>query len=192
MTINYKNIINKIKNNYGLRFILNIAILLLLFLFFYKFLRNYKFINDIYLIGIEKFTYFLLTASRYSLELFGYKVITFGKTIRVIDDIAMHGVYLDRGCMGRNVLLAYSGLILATPGNLKNKLWYIPLGMAIITLVNIIRISGLAIISYCCEEYVDINHHFVFKIAAWIVIFILWVIWFNKFLFSKKRPKLQN
>jgi exosortase/archaeosortase family protein len=187
-----KSIITEIKNQKGLRFLVNIALLGILFTFFYYFLRDFKFVNDIYLWGIEQFSYFLLTCSKYLVQTFGYEAVTYGKTIRIIDGFTARGVFLDRGCMGRNVLLAYAGLIIAAPGNFKNKLWFIPMGLAIITFVNIIRISGLAITAHCCTEYLDINHHFVFKISAWIVIFFLWVIWFKKYMNPKKKTNIQK
>jgi hypothetical protein len=63
-----------------------------------------------------------------------------------------------------------------------------------LTLVNMFRITGLAVTAYCCPQYTEINHYFVFKVAAWIIIFILWLIWFNRFSpFSKsKTQKIQN
>lgn len=181
----------KDKKRYWLRFLISGAVLFIFIYIFYNILRDIKIIDDIYVYILNKFVLVLLAASKFFVELFGFEVVTFGKTIKIIDNFQAAGVYLDRGCMGRNVMLAYAALIAVFPGKIKHKFWYIPMGLIIITIVNILRISGLAITAYCCPEYSDINHYLVFKIIAWIVIFLLWVIWFNRFSPFKKN-KITN
>lgn len=181
------------QKKYWLRFLIGGILLFFVIYFFYHVLRQNEFIDRIYVTGLNQFSRFLLFASAKFTELFGFEVTTYGKTIKIVDGFKAHGVYMDRGCMGRNVLLAFAGLIAVFPGKFINKLWYIPMGLAIITFVNILRISGLAITAYCCPEYSDINHYLVFKIVAWAVIFILWVIWFNRFSpFAKKKKNKEK
>ena len=176
------------QTKYWLRFLIGGVVLFIIVYLFYHLLRQFEFIDQIYVKGLNKFAQFLLYASKNFTELFGYEVTTYGKTIRIVDDFKAHGVFMDRGCMGRNVLLAFAGLTAVFPGKIKHKLWYIPMGLIIITFVNVLRISGLAITAYCCPQYSDINHYLVFKVIAWIVIFILWIIWFNRFSpLSKKK-----
>lgn len=176
------------QKKYWLRFLISGAALLIIVYLFYHVLRQFEFIDQIYVEALNKFAQFLLFASKKFTELFGFEVTVYGKTIKIVDGYKAHGVYMDRGCMGRNVLLAFAGLIAVFPGKTKHKLWYIPMGLTVITFVNILRISGLAITAYCCPEYSDINHYLVFKIVAWIIIFILWMIWFNRFSpFAKKK-----
>jgi len=178
------------KKKYWLRFIIS-AILIFSFIYiFYTFLRQNEAINSWYVDTLNKFATLLLIGAKYFTELFGFEVVTFGKSIRIVDNFQAASIFLDRGCMGRNVMLGYAALIAVFPGKFIHKLWYIPMGLLIIIFVNILRISGLAITAYCCPEYSDINHYIIFKIVAWIVIFILWVIWFNRFSpFSKINQK---
>lgn len=171
---------------YWLRFVANGLLLFGLFIGFYKGLRQIPEVDEWYVDSLNSYATFLLVVSDFFVELFGFEAVIYGKTIRIVDELLAQGVYLDRGCMGRNVMLGYAGLIAMFPGGFKHKLWYIPAGLVILVFVNILRISGLAIIAYCCPEYSDINHHFVFKIAAWGVIFLLWVIWFKRFSNTKK------
>ncbi len=187
MTKNYKDI-NKKK--YWLRFLIS-AILLFSFIYiFYTVIRQNIYINNWYVDTLNKFATLLLIGAKYFTELFGFEVVTYGKSIRIIDNFQAASIFLDRGCMGRNVMLGFAALIAVFPGKFIHKLWYIPMGLLIIIFINILRISGLAITAYCCPQYSDINHHFIFKIVAWIAIFILWVIWFNKFSpFLKKNQK---
>jgi len=155
--------------------------LFVLIYLFYHFLRENEYIDKIYVNILNKFAGFLLFFAQKFTELFGFEVTVYGKTIKIVDGFKAHGIYMDRGCMGRNVMLAYAALIAVFPGKIIHKLWYIPAGLIIIIFVNVLRISGLAITAYCCPEYSDINHYLVFKIVAWGVIFILWKIWFNRF-----------
>jgi exosortase/archaeosortase family protein len=184
----------KRKKKYWLRFLLFGALAFILILLFYNVLREIKGINDFYVNTLNMYAKILLWGSKHMTELFGYEVTTYGKTIKIIDGFVASGIYLDRGCMGRNVLLGFSALIIVFPGKTIHKLWYIPMGIMILTLVNMFRITGLAVTAYCCPQYTEINHYFVFKVAAWIIIFILWLIWFNRFSpFSKsKTQKIQN
>jgi len=192
MRFNFKDIMDGANIKYWLRFVVNGSLMLGGILIFYYFLRDKEFIDHYYMIGLNHFATFLLKVSKVFTELFGFEVTTYGKSIRIVDDLRASNIFLDRGCMGRNVLLGYAALISIFPGGFKHKLWYIPMGLAIITFVNILRISGLAITAYCCPEYSDINHHYLFKLVAWIVIFILWVIWFNKFGMPSKQNSAKD
>ncbi len=182
---------NDRKRKYWLRFLILGVFALLLILLFYNVLRDIKEVNDFYVDALNQYAKLLLWGSKLVTELFGYEVTVYGKTIKIVDDFKASGVFLDRGCMGRNVLLGFTALIVVFPGKWFHKLWYIPMGIVILTFVNMLRISGLAVTAYCCPEYSDINHYFVFKVAAFIIIFVLWLIWFNKFS-PFIRPKLKQ
>jgi len=172
-----------------IRFLVSSTAIFIAFFLFYYGLREVEFINEMYVNGLNSFASFLLVCSKFITELAGFDVTVYGKTIRITNEFKAHGVFLDRGCMGRNVMLGFIGFILAFPGKFKNKLWYIPLGTAILIFINILRITGLAIVAYCCPEYSDVNHYVVFKYAAWSVILILWLIWINKFSPVKLKKK---
>lgn len=179
--------------NYWLRFLISGVIAFTLIYIFYAVLRQNDKVDRLYVDILHIYAKFLLAGSKFLTELFGFEVVTWGKTIRILDDFKAGGVYLDRGCMGRNVMIGFAALIAVFPGKFIHKLWYIPMGLFVITLVNIMRISGLAITAYCCPQYSDINHYLIFKIVAWAVIFLMWVFWFNHFSpFSKQQKKRKH
>jgi exosortase/archaeosortase family protein len=181
---------NKRAKQYWLRFLIFGGIALGAIFLFYSVLRDIKIVNNTYVNILNEYAKLLLWGSKLITELFGFEVTTYGKTIKIIDDFKASGVYLDRGCMGRNILLGFTALIAVFPGKTINKLWYIPTGIVILTVVNMLRISGLAVTAYCCPQYSDVNHYLVFKIVAWFVIFTLWLIWFNRFSpFSRKKAE---
>ncbi|MBN1251072.1 MAG: archaeosortase/exosortase family protein [Bacteroidales bacterium] len=159
------------------KFIVNGVFLFLLWFIFYKFFRYSGFVNNIYEKSTGQLTYYLLYFSELLLNVFGFETEMFGKTIRIV---GTGGVYLDRGCLGRNVMGLFAGFVIAYPGIIKKKLWFIPLGLLIINFVNVLRICGLAYIALCCPEHMDINHHLIFKYAVYTVIFLLWFWWIQK------------
>ncbi|MEN8122364.1 MAG: hypothetical protein ABFS35_18610 [Bacteroidota bacterium] len=171
-------LISKYRNIHPLiKFFINGTLLFGLWWVFYTFLRDTAFIHDIYEDVTAVLTNNLLVASKYFLSILGFETEVFGKTIRIA---GTGGVYLDRGCLARNLMGLFVGFIIAYPGTIKKKLWFIPLGLVFITIINIVRISALAYIMVCCPEHVDINHHVIFKYTVYILIFLMWYIWIKK------------
>jgi exosortase/archaeosortase family protein len=66
------------------------------------------------------------------------------------------------------------------PGPWKHKLWYIPLGIGVIHLTNVFRITGLLLIQYPFPNGFDFFHNYVFKTLFYAVIFLMWAFWNEK------------
>jgi len=182
-----KSIIERYKSFPALlKFLTNGVILVLLWLVFYQFFRYSNFVHSVYEVGTEKLTQYLLVASKFVLDSFGFETILTGKVIRIENT---GGVYLDRGCLGRNLMGLYVGFILAYPGKIKHKLWVVPTGLLVILILNIIRICGLAYVVLRWPEYVDINHHVIFKYTVYFFIFLMWYFWIKYFSLSAKPRK---
>ncbi len=90
------------------------------------------------------------------------------------------GVYVGSGCSGLELFLIFAGFILIIKGNLKHKFWFVPTGLAIILLLNIIRISALTIIVYHAPAYLDFNHKYTFVFIVYGAILLLWWWWVKK------------
>ena len=90
------------------------------------------------------------------------------------------GVYVGSGCSGLELFLIFAGFILIIKGNLKHKFWFVPAGLAIILILNIIRIATLAAIVYHAPEYLDFNHKYTFVFIVYGVILLLWWWWVKK------------
>ena len=178
MTNKITTIFSQYKNSSEIvKFAINAFGLGLLWVVFYSFFRNFEFVDKFYQIGTTKITNFILASCKFLLESIGYKTVTFGKTVRIIGS---PGVYLDKGCLARNLMGLFAGFMLAYPGLIKKKLWYLPLGLVVIQILNILRLSGMALITLCCPEHIDINHHYIFKIAVFGAIFFMWYLWIFK------------
>ena len=172
------SLLEKYRNQHPIiRFFINGILLFIIWWVFYSFIRNSDFISSFYEVVTAKLTRILLLGSKHFLNFFGLDSYVFGKTVRIYQ---YGGVFLDRGCLGRNLMGLFVGFIISYPGIIRKKLWYIPLGLVLITIINILRISGLAYIMVCCPEHMDINHHVIFKYTVYVLIFLMWYIWIQK------------
>jgi exosortase/archaeosortase family protein len=89
-------------------------------------------------------------------------------------------------CLGIKLMFIYAMLIVAYPGaKIKNKLWYIPMGIAILHLLNIIRTIVLSFVIIYTNSF-DFVHEFVFRVLFYGITFVLWYIWIKKYVDQKK------
>lgn len=166
------------------RFLINGILFYGLWILFYSFLRYQFNFNQIY----SKITYHLtnswLYSTRFFLELLGFDIIVekAQKAVKIVEAESIKAiVVLKKGCLGRNLLGLFIGFIIAYPGKISHKLWYIPVGLVAFYLLNTIRIAGLALaIYYYPEAYKSYNHHDIFKYATYAMIFLLWYIYIAK------------
>ncbi len=168
-----------------LQFALNVLLLYGLWMIFYVFLRDFWLVDYIYEEAIYWLTKVQLTVSGLLLSLLNFDVEIIGKVIYVNNS---NGVLLDRGCLGRNVLGLFVGFILAYPSRFRDKLPIIIIGIIVFLILNILRISALSIIDYCCPKYLDINHHYIFKAIVYSAILLMWYLWL-KSLRPVKQPQ---
>ncbi len=171
-----------LKKIYSLHILLRIALyisfLFVIWLIFYLWLKKLPVVYYFYEEGFRFLSILTLKTSQFFLGILGYKTEVYAKIIKIG---ASYGVHLDKGCLGRNTILIFVSFILAYPGDVKSKIWFIPLGIFVFFILNVLRISALVIIDYCCREYLDFNHHATFKIITYLAILLMWVFWIKKY-----------
>lgn len=91
------------------------------------------------------------------------------------------GVWVGASCNALTLFFLFGVFILAYPGHQKNKIWFIPMGILTIHILNIFRVVMLAYISKFHKEYLDFNHTYTFTFIIYCYIFFLWMLWVNKF-----------
>ena len=72
-------------------------------------------------------------------------------------------------------------LMVLFPGPWKHKLWYIPAGLVIIEWTNVVRICGILMMQIPWPNSFHIAHDYIFKVFFYLVIFLMWVLWVEKF-----------
>lgn len=80
-------------------------------------------------------------------------------------------------CNGLILYALFSGFVLAFPGPWQRKLWFIPLGIALIWILNVMRVAALALNHHYAHQSVDFNHHYTFTFVVYGCIFGLWMLW---------------
>jgi exosortase family protein XrtF len=113
------------------------------------------------------------------LNALGYNVFTGADRLIGIDGSS--GLWIGDKCNGITLFAVFAGFVLAFPGNPKHKLWFIPLGVIAIHLLNILRIIILAILDLHSRAWTEFNHTYTFTIIIYGFIFLLWMIWINRF-----------
>ncbi len=90
-------------------------------------------------------------------------------------------VRIGSSCNGLEPIILFAIFIIAYPGKLTHKLWFIPAGVIVIHLVNIIRNYVLTLMVYYKMPSFDFFHRYVFVILVYLLIFGFWMLWVNKF-----------
>ncbi|HEY9113464.1 MAG TPA: archaeosortase/exosortase family protein [Bacteroidales bacterium] len=123
-----------------------------------------------------------LASSWFDLHVLGYNIRTLNTTIYFPD---INGyIEVNGSCSGLKQFYQWTVLMLLFPGPWKHKLWYIPLGIFIIHLNNILRIIILSVIIENWPDYWHFAHDWILRPFFYVIIFTLWVIWVEKI-----RPK---
>ena len=95
-----------------------------------------------------------------------------------------HSRYVARiieGCNAVSLIILFNAFVIAFPGKWKKTLLFCLSGSILIHLLNIFRISALAILLYYFPEEQQWLHDIVFPVFIYGIIFGLWVIWVNHF-----------
>lgn len=85
------------------------------------------------------------------------------------------------GCNAVSVLILFVSFVIAFSGKLKTTLFFILFGVFIIYLLNVLRIALLTVFLFHYPEHEHILHGVLFPLIIYGMVFILWIIWVNKF-----------
>ncbi|MES2691368.1 MAG: archaeosortase/exosortase family protein [Bacteroidota bacterium] len=88
-------------------------------------------------------------------------------------------IRVGASCNGLELLVLFTIFIICYPGPLKNKAWFIPLGLLIIHVLNILRNYTLTLMQIHKSPYFEFFHRYIFIFMVYGVIFLLWMWWAN-------------
>lgn len=166
-----------LKQNAFIRFILSSAFLYTLLYLVYQFVvKRYTFYD-------QRFIGSIIRASNVVLETLGYKTFLSlnEHDYQVIGIDGSNGVWVGSNCNAITLFTLFSVFIITYPGHQKSKLWFIPLGIAAIHLLNLVRVIALVIIAYYWPQFLSFNHTYTFTFMVYGFIFYLWMVWVTKF-----------
>lgn len=144
--------------------------------FIYEILKKHSFFDQYFIRIIINFCIAIFDVLHY--KTFASKEVN---DFQVFGIDGSNGVWIGGPCNGITLMFLFAIFIISYPGNLKNKLWYLPLGIILVYILNVIRIVGLALIAFYCPDYLNFNHTYTFTFIAYSFVFGLWMLWVNKF-----------
>lgn len=180
-------------------FFFRLGILLVPSLLIVLILRQVKVLNSLIVDSQAIYLFYkaIMVSSKWLLEAIGFNTkLVFSTSIYKYPVYAIqidNGNYLFMGisCLGILLMGAFVALIIAYPGKWKQKAWFIAAGLLIIQLLNILRMSLLAIL---CSYYhinvikefsvlgmVRLNHHDFFNLVIYILIFFMFTFYVNHY-----------
>lgn len=87
---------------------------------------------------------------------------------------------INSGCSGIKPIMQFIILMILYPGPWKKKLWFIPVGIVIVHITNLIRVTGLSIGIMEWPTYWKFSHDYIFRPFFYVVIFSMWLLWEEK------------
>ena len=134
--------------------------------------------------------------SKWVLELFNVNVTSFDE-LTISERLRRNVFYyaenngfvsVNRSCSGLKQFYQWFFLMVLYPGPWKHKLWFLPLGLVVIHLVNVFRILSMVYVTINLPQHWDFTHDYVLRPFFYVVMFFLWVWWNEKFYLKKKKP----
>ena len=101
-------------------------------------------------------------------------------------------VNLIWGCTSVKQLYIFIVIMAFYKGPWKKKLWYIPLGCVILWIYNIIRIALICYLTIGHPERFDFLHEGLLRYIYYGLIFLLWMVWEEKFVDSSTLKLSKN
>lgn len=92
-----------------------------------------------------------------------------------------YGVRIVEGCNAVSVIILFVAFVLAFSGKLKTTLVYILFGVLFVYILNVVRIALLVVLLFYFPQYNHFLHGTFFPLIIYGAVFILWIIWVNKF-----------
>jgi exosortase family protein XrtF len=154
------------------RFLLKILAVYLIWYLLYNLWLHPAETLDLFIIDIT------VAASKWLLELFGYTVFTGADRLIGVDGTG--GLWIGDNCNGIALFALFAGFVIAYPGNWLKKLFFIPAGIILIQVLNILRVVALAILDTHSRAWTEFNHTYTFTIIIYGCIFLLWMFWTNR------------
>ena len=126
----------------------------------------------------------MVTSTETAFKAIGWPEGTYPQPVSHRDRVGVAGhagVQIGAPCDGVALFALFAIFILAFPGPFLRKLWFIPAGIVLLHLANIVRVIVLARIQATSPEWLKFNHDYTWPVLVYGVIFWLWYLWAPRF-----------
>ena len=86
-------------------------------------------------------------------------------------------VTLFEGCNGIAVMILFLAFVVAFKGKWLDLAWFAPLGLLVIHVFNLARLSILIVLAQQQSEFFHFVHKYLFTLIIYSAVFLLWVLW---------------
>ena len=176
-----------IKYKAVVRFILTFLLVYLILSVAYKFYLDYSDGSKYY---PDYLTNLVANQSEYLIQSFGYDSKVVAHANEASMKIIINNKFVARvveGCNSISVIILFLSFIIAFASKFKTTFFYILTGSVLIYTVNLFRIAVLSIGLYHYPWRREILHIVIFPLIIYGMVFLLWMIWVNRF--SKIKAK---
>lgn len=90
-------------------------------------------------------------------------------------------IRIVEGCNAVSVMILFISFVIAFSGKFKTTLLFILSGTLFIYILNVARIALLAVLLFRYPEKLHLLHGVLFPLIIYGLVFVLWVLWVNKF-----------
>jgi len=117
-------------------------------------------------------------ATAWLLQLFGSDILKCDQNLLRYENGV--GVRIVWSCSGLKQAYIFVCIIAFYSGNFKKKLAYIAVGLVVVYLVNILRISAITALVKFYPAQFELMHEYIFKYLFYLILFGMWVLWDEK------------
>jgi exosortase/archaeosortase family protein len=87
------------------------------------------------------------------------------------------GIMIENGCNGLSALSLFVGFVVAYPGSWLRRAVFIPVGLAVVVLTNILRCAFLLVVQDKWPSIFGQVHGMHALFVFYLAIFVLWMVW---------------
>jgi exosortase family protein XrtF len=142
----------------------------------------------------EKLISLIIANAAFVLKLLGFTVYQSieDSNMQLIGIDGAHPIWIGSPCNALTLFMFFALFVIAFPGNVKKKLWFIPLGIIIIHVTNVLRVIALVTINFYAPQYIEFNHTYTFTFLVYAIIFLLWMWWVKSSLKENTTHEAKN
>jgi exosortase family protein XrtF len=83
------------------------------------------------------------------------------------------------GCNGINVMIVFTSFVVAFGGSYRKMIPFVPGGLIIIHLANVVRLILLFWVAIGYHRYFYYVHKYFFTAAIYLIVLVLWLLWIS-------------
>ena len=121
----------------------------------WELLYQYVLLPDFWLDTWLSYTGVSLAAG--SLSFLGWDIES---TARFVCVVGNRGIEVQNGCNGLDLLGLFAGFIIAYPGSMNKRLYFLFGGLFFLFLANVFRIATFVLTNYYFPQYMDVYHEY--------------------------------